>query len=657
MNDCDRMTRRKMLTAIGVVGSAVVSHTMLNGISAVSAESDCLSKLSEGFDTVAELATFNIPIGAVVKTKGCLSIGDGGSAEFDIVAASGSPDGYSRILLVGGNHALIRDAVLNPKQFGANTTASSNTNAFKLGLLAADLLGRSFKAARGQWVLDPAYGTAISAATYNYGDTSLNAAIFIPYRVRFLTDGTETEFLFENLNSTSAGIAIGEDGATGAGFSQQSFLSDGFTVRAVGGTGRYGILAPRNADLFTRKRPKYIFTSNVHFCGSTDDKTVLQTPNEGWDVGALFGDCHRVDIVITGSGTFRASADPSGQHQMTAFKCDAQVGAFGVHPKLIIKSVYRGVDISNCVEGFSIVDSEIYDVYEGVVTTNSAGEPGGFIDNVHVNALRTAYSFSNRPLVHIGIIEAYRSAAYYTDGITPWYAIKVVGSDVDVGHVSAHCGDNFAAESHSALLYADSASCVAIDAYRARSVYNIAILDGATDCKIGDGTINGVDRILDLRNNANDIQCGNVRVRNGSISAYFTNDGTINKKRLNFPDRTNIPILALETIHTLAAGSKTVKPRLTASKLIVNMGAGTGAYTYDLILDHASAIDGDIVNIKITGSSSTNPTVTICNNTTSAIISTFNNIGGSTRLDCTYVFDATSGIWRETIFQSLEGTY
>jgi len=58
--------------------------------------------------TVADLADSSFAVGVQVETRGCLAIGDGGQGDFIVTAASGSPDGYSRVLLANGNHAVIQ---------------------------------------------------------------------------------------------------------------------------------------------------------------------------------------------------------------------------------------------------------------------------------------------------------------------------------------------------------------------------------------------------------------------------------------------------------------------------------------------------------------------------------------------------------------------
>ncbi len=72
------------------------------------------------YDTVASLANVYLSIDSKLSTKGCLSIGDGGHGVYIVKAASGTPDGYSRILLGNGNHAVLlpTNGKYAIKQFG-----------------------------------------------------------------------------------------------------------------------------------------------------------------------------------------------------------------------------------------------------------------------------------------------------------------------------------------------------------------------------------------------------------------------------------------------------------------------------------------------------------------------------------------------------------
>lgn len=74
------------------------------------------------FNTPAQSALASLPVGAKYSTKGADAVGDGGHGDFIVEAASGTPDGYSRVLLANGNHGVLQpvNGAVNLLQFGAD---------------------------------------------------------------------------------------------------------------------------------------------------------------------------------------------------------------------------------------------------------------------------------------------------------------------------------------------------------------------------------------------------------------------------------------------------------------------------------------------------------------------------------------------------------
>lgn len=72
------------------------------------------------YNTVSDLGSLELVSGTFFITKGCLSIGDGGHGIFIVESPSGIPDGYSRILLANGNHAVLQpvNGCVDIHQFG-----------------------------------------------------------------------------------------------------------------------------------------------------------------------------------------------------------------------------------------------------------------------------------------------------------------------------------------------------------------------------------------------------------------------------------------------------------------------------------------------------------------------------------------------------------
>lgn len=84
------------------------------------------------FNTPAQSALASLPVGAKYSTKGALTVGDGGHGSFIVEAASGTPDGYSRVLLANGNHGVLQpvNGSLNIAQFGEFSALSDEKGKF-----------------------------------------------------------------------------------------------------------------------------------------------------------------------------------------------------------------------------------------------------------------------------------------------------------------------------------------------------------------------------------------------------------------------------------------------------------------------------------------------------------------------------------------------
>jgi len=106
------------------------------------------------YDTISQLQTARLSVGQVVRTKGCLSVGDGGHGVFDVVSSTLlSVNGYSVISFSHGVTCVLRPPY-NLLQFGAVRNADST---------AAILRARDFSSATKSPILLPS-GTFLSGA-------------------------------------------------------------------------------------------------------------------------------------------------------------------------------------------------------------------------------------------------------------------------------------------------------------------------------------------------------------------------------------------------------------------------------------------------------------------------------------------------------------
>lgn len=506
----------------------------------------------------------------------------------------------------------------------------------------------------GMYRVTPANGVDLSTAEFSFGDVALRACVKFPAGVTVITAGTATQLIVDNPTPTTCGIAISADvgGSPSATFSQITTELGRIIIRANGANGRYAIVTAASASLLANKRPRYDL--DAHFAPPPGQDNFTVSPF-GWDIGIMMGDTCDAKVNYSGYGTYNANISDVGQHQMKGFKVKAVTGAFGVSIRFQCSNMRNFFDIGDGLEGFTLEEYEGLGCWEGVVCSSAGVEPGGFIDNGHINANKCGYSLANRASIQIGMVEAYRSDGFFDHG-GAWSAIEMANCPkVTVDSIHAIQGTGFAKVDSCAIRA--TSSTFQVKSCQGDYLNSLSKVDSCTDSQIGDVVVNMVDVVHSLSGaTTTDFMGGGVTVRSG-VTAYFTTDGLVDKKRLRFPLNTLITVRTQQDITVSAAGTTTVKPRETATNFSVVMAAGAGAFTYDMLLDRVAAIPGDIVKIKISGSSSANPTVRILDGSTAVVLSTFNSIGGTKRLAGEYVFKE-NGTWVESyIIDSVEGTY
>ena len=544
--------------------------------------------------------------------------------------------------------------VVSVKDFGAvGDGVTDDTAAIQAAFTAAG--GKGVYIPAGLYRVTEASAQLIGDATYGFGITGIKACISIPCGTRMLTDGYATQILCDGLNAaTTCGIAIQEDtSSTPVSHSKKITILEPFMLRVVNSHGLYGIVTPKNAGLFANKRPKYEIAVTLQGDPSQDDKGILP---HGWTVGVLIGDTQWATLKVDSRGTYNATLPDAGQHDMTAIKVDSFQGAVAMQIRYHVSNVRTAFYGGDGLEGFSIIDSEAQGVYYGVYINNSIGEPGGFLANCHTNANKTAYYFKNRSSIQIGKIEAYRSDGYdlHTD---PWRAIefedcdRVILNSISVSHGSLHTKTNS---------YGISAirSTVAVNSYFFVNLDTGVYIDSSPDCTVGHGIINNVDKVYNLQGSDTiDFQGLCPTIRAGATTILTTGGGFTEFKRTRLPQDSLDSVRTYQDILVNAADTLTLTKRESPSKHRLIMQAGTGPFTYDVILNRTGALPGDVFDIKITGSSSTNPTIRICDNSTATVLSTFNNIGSAKRLVGRYVV-LENGTWSEEyILDSVESSY
>jgi hypothetical protein len=496
----------------------------------------------------------------------------------------------------------------------------------------------------GQYLVNASLATALNITVFNFGDVSLKACIVFPAGVTVATAGTATQLIVNNPDATTCGVAINADaGGSPPTHSQIATQIERFILRSNGANGRYGVVTPAAALLLADKRPRYALDVQFAPPPGSDNQTIC---SYGWDVGIMLGDTVDARVFYAGYGTYNTTLPDAGQHQMVGMKVKAVAGAYGVVAQYQCSNMRTFFEGSDGLEGFVVRDSEGQGCWYGIALTSAGTEPGGYIDNVHTNTNKTAYLLSNRASLQIGMVEAYRSDAYHNHG-GEWNGISMDAcGKVTIDSLHTIHGTLLTKTGTNAIK-ATGTSTFICSAMQSTSVDNAVYIDNSPDCIVGNQVVNSINTIFNLNGaSTNDFTGGSVMVRAGA-PAYLVTDGTVDKKRIRLPLNSGIAVRTYQTITIAATGSTTVKPRETATTFNIVMSVGTGAFTYDLILDRTAAVVGDVVTIHVNGSASTNPTLRVCDNSTATVLDTFNNITGTGRYLAQYIFQESgvSGTW------------
>lgn len=572
----------------------------------------------------------------------------------------GGPDGASMIgfpIMGGGNsRRMLADRILDyasAKDYAIGDGITDDTEALqKWANCGAKLLLWP----EGKYRVTPAKGVALDVGNYAYGDGALLACIKFPAGVTVETAGTATQLIVDTPSSTTCAIAVDADtGGSPSTHSQITTRIGRIMLRAVGAHGRYGVITPANSTILYNKRPRYDI--DVHFAPPPGQDAFTISPY-GWDVGILIGDSVDGKINYSGYGTYNASIANEGQHQMYGCRVYAVNGAYGLTIRFQCANMYKFFDAPKSLEGFDLLASEGLGCWIGVTIDSQSGNPGGFIDAIHINTNNTGYEINNRSSLQIGRIEAYRSDGFHKNGLD-WTALKITNSPkVSVGSLHALPG-TLHAKTDNVALRADT-STFTIENIQAEFLNNLVKANNCRASKVGDVVVNTTDTLYNLSGASMlDFKAGEVLKRSGTTK-YLVTDGTVDKKRLRFPNESLLSVRKFQSISVSAAGSTTVINRETATTLAITMQAGTAAFTYDIALDRVGAVPGDTVRIKIIGSASANPTVRVLDGVGGNVLSTFNNIGASKRLLCDYVAveSGVNAVWTElSIADSLESSY
>lgn len=180
----------------GVKGDSSKQFTAGAAFDAAQANDEYL----DAVNTVADLSLLSLSVGDVKRTKGLLSIGDGNQGTYIVEAASGTPDGVSRVLLANGNHA-----VLPPARVNGDLTLNKAIGQTSIWLQQASVTNGRLWASGGA-------GTDVNLAANRflnvYGEIAIRIFIDDVQKIDVTPSGTDFLYPVRFLNSGNAAGAV-----------------------------------------------------------------------------------------------------------------------------------------------------------------------------------------------------------------------------------------------------------------------------------------------------------------------------------------------------------------------------------------------------------------------------------------------------------------
>lgn len=390
---------------------------------------------------------------------------------------------------------------------------------------------------KGTYRLTETSAKSLDTSTFDFGYTELKACLTVPYGLTIVTDGFDTILLCDNLNpATTCGIAILEDPD---GDRKSNTTIEAIRLKTINSHGLNGIITPKNSGVF-HKEPRYYITVVL------DSGPVNDPVKWGWTNGVLLGDCTSGKITIEGRGTYDVRQPDSGQHDMTGLRVDSSTGCINMTFHLNLSSVRTGFFGGDGLEGFYLTHSELVGVYYGVTidpTTSTTVEPGGFIDNIHINAVRWGINMRDRYFFQIGNVEIYRSDVFHP--VNEWTGILIRKCEsmiisscmINVSAVPGYDKDN-----HFGVRISNDSRDVTIQNGHYRNLDTAVRISDAHYCTIGTTSLTAVEALgFALTDGASYIKIGQVQkvtTSSGTVTncPTYDTDGSVDLSKVSILD-------------------------------------------------------------------------------------------------------------------------
>ena len=321
----------------------------------------------------------------------------------------------------------------------------------------------------------------------------------------------------------------------------------------------------------------------------------------------------------------------------------------GITTQLLVEdflfaSVYRGVyGTGSATEGVRISHGDFVAVYYGIDFPEYS-KPGIWIDSVHINAVRQPIRIAGANTVDITIADVwlYRSSVFFTD--TDWTAASIEGATARTNISNFNTSVSITTDTVYGIKLKDCSGVNAVGLGLSQT--NKAIHHEGTNTHVNydDVVFNGLGASgvgLTTTATDNNITLGSHKFLGSVGTKYSLGSGNTTV----VIDTGRVKYRALSSSASISsAASVTFTAEDQQQLRILNFGAGTGAFTYDVNLDKANARQGDFIDIRLTYVASANPSCRILNGVGGAVLATISgNAGSSTRYFARVIYDG--GNW------------
>lgn len=328
----------------------------------------------------------------------------------------------------------------------------------------------------------------------------------------------------------------------------------------------------------------------------------LRTPNYYFLKNIDSRNMNKLSLVDTNvTGGYKIESDPTPQAK--TYGVYTAGTSIGIHMSdFNVKCVETAWEFGDNVEGFWISSCEWIYVRRGINGNTTTSKPGGWVDGLHINCALSGIHLRQRNVTYLAGVSVLRASFYYPeatwDGIILDDCRRYTVSDYCmrpdftgntgvkkgisiIGGIGGQLGKGSIAYMTQGISVSGGNNGFDVgEPYLESCSTNVVITSDCVDVKVGDFKCNG-DRLV-----TNSSPSTRFHKNNG----FYTVDSS--------------------TRAISAAGNETFQQATSKRLARLRLDAGSGAYTYNIIMSNVGAIEGDIFEVSVR-MAATNPTLTI----------------------------------------------